>query len=162
MSKKIFIPVLLLLVMSAGFFFFWHQQWTIEKDIIYLKSGTLIAADDTWTKDQTVYYRKDWRIGTLSETDVEYIGKGDARHKKRGSDIVKSMVTALKSGTPPLFKSDNRKTEADPGALLSSDRLIISASLESQHRAPLPSGRRLGISQWTTTRSIVSCHCLRC
>jgi len=118
MSKKIFIPVLLLLVMSAGFFFFWHQHWIIEKDIIYLKSGRLIAADDTWTEDQTVYYRKDRRVGTLSETDVEYVGKGDARQKKKGSDIVKSIVTAIKSEETAPFESGNLKTMADPGALL--------------------------------------------
>ena len=118
MNKKIFIPVLLLLVMSAGFFFFWSQHWIIEKDIIYLKNGTLIAADDTWTKGRTVYYRKDWRVGTLSETDVEYIGQGDARQKKKGSDIVKSILTAITSDSTALLESGKLKTIADPNSLL--------------------------------------------
>ena len=84
-------------MIAAGFFFFWNHDWVVEKDIIYLKNGTIIDADDSWTSGQFTYYRKDWHVERLSGSDVEYIGKGDARQRKKGSRIVKSILSAVKS-----------------------------------------------------------------
>jgi serine/threonine protein kinase len=111
MSKKIFILFFMVFVMTGGFFFCWNHDWLIEKDIIYLKNGTIIDADNTWTKDRLIYYQKGWDITTLSENDVDYIGEGDARQKRKGSHIVKSALAALQSKLKKTSQSRTRETK---------------------------------------------------
>lgn len=104
MGKKAFIlSVAAALILAA--IFFWNHDWIIEKDIIYLKNGTIIDADTTWTKDQLVYYKKNWNVNILAENDVEYIGKGDARQTMRGGRIVRTFFYDIHSKFSTLTDS---------------------------------------------------------
>lgn len=111
MSKKVFALFFMVLVMTAVSFFCWNHDWVIEKDIIYLKNGSIIDADDTWAKDQLIYYLKDWNVSTLSKNEVDYIGKGDARQKRKGSYVAKSVITAIQSKIHKLLEPENQETK---------------------------------------------------
>jgi serine/threonine protein kinase len=70
MKKKYVIGPLLVLFLIVGFFFF---KGMIKKNIIVLKDGKVISADETWAVGEKIFYKNIDRIEFVAGKDVEDI-----------------------------------------------------------------------------------------
>ncbi len=124
MRKKTFLLIFAVILILSGIFC-WNHDWIIEKDIIHLKNGDIIDADDAWAKGQLVYYQKDWNVSILAENDVEHIGKGDAQQKKRGSYIAKSIIFKIQSELNKFLESNYTGKTNTTDSLISGLTILI-------------------------------------
>ncbi|MBW2337383.1 MAG: hypothetical protein JRF47_11615 [Deltaproteobacteria bacterium] len=70
MKKKYFVSLLILLFLIVGYLFFNDM---IKKNIIVLKDGTAISADETWQVGDKVFYKNNDRIDFVIGENVENI-----------------------------------------------------------------------------------------
>ncbi len=70
MKKKYFVSLLIVLFLIVGYLFFKDM---IKKNIIVLKDGTAISADETWQVGDKVFYKNKDRIDFVIGENVENI-----------------------------------------------------------------------------------------
>ncbi|MBL0702190.1 MAG: hypothetical protein JJV91_01780, partial [Desulfosarcina sp.] len=72
--KKIIILIILLviLIVAVGIQFF-DQEGVIEKDLVYLKNGSFIIADDVWGNGEIVYYKNNNKADMILRVDIDHI-----------------------------------------------------------------------------------------
>ena len=87
MAKKSKSILILVVLIIAGYLFYNHT-WVVENDIVYLKSGDTIIAENTWEGGNLVYYEKDGTTRILFKEDVELVSKKELRQSLRGRDII--------------------------------------------------------------------------
>ncbi len=52
---------------------FFNREMLIEKDIVYLKNGNFILADDVWGNGEIVYYKNNNKADMILRVDIDHI-----------------------------------------------------------------------------------------
>ncbi len=71
---------LLIISIIVGSIHFLTRERIIEKDIIYLKNGNFILADNVWGNGKIVYYKNNNKTDMVLKTDVDQV-KANARQE---------------------------------------------------------------------------------
>lgn len=53
--------------------FLWRQEWVVQRDVIYLRKGRTIVADQVWTGGKLIYYQIDDKTGFILADTVEQV-----------------------------------------------------------------------------------------
>jgi serine/threonine protein kinase len=73
MKNTIILITLLTLLIVVGGIHFFNRGILIEKDIVYLKNGNFILADDVWGNGEIVYYTNENKADMILRSDINYI-----------------------------------------------------------------------------------------
>ncbi len=107
-KKALFLLLLLLLILMilvlAGQLLL-MCEWPVERDVLYLKDGTTIIADEASEGGNLIYYVQDGTTHFLTNEDVEYLGKGDFQAKKTGKDIVQQYIHSIRIESPGIARA---------------------------------------------------------
>jgi len=100
--------VLLLLILIAGVCAFFIKGY-MDKNVIVLKSGSVITADETWESDGLVYYQIENEINFFRNYKVKSYGKPDLESSLQH---VKFKLSRIFSKTNADFKNFASETSA--------------------------------------------------